>query len=102
MHHPLRAHFPQIAVEYGRGSILKWRNAGVMHSANGDETSLVPNGTIRKEGNASKGRLLKELQDVERGIKRCLDFMTGATETLALCAINCGAWRLASETSMLI
>src|SRR6478672_11925481 len=77
MHHPLRAHFPQIAVEYGRGSILKWRNAGVMHSANGDETSLVPNGTIRKEGNASKGRLLKELQDVERGIKRCLDFITG-------------------------
>jgi site-specific DNA recombinase len=77
MHHPLRAHFPQIAVEYGRGSILKWRNAGAVQSANGDETSLVPNGTIRKEGNASKGRLLKELQDVERGIKRCLDFITG-------------------------
>ena len=32
---------------------------------------------LRKEGNASKGRLLKELQDVERGIKRCLDFITG-------------------------
>ena len=27
--------------------------------------------------NASKGRLLKELQDVGRGIKRCLDFITG-------------------------
>ena len=32
---------------------------------------------LRKEGNASKGRLLKELQDVGRGIKRCLDFITG-------------------------
>jgi site-specific DNA recombinase len=33
---------------------------------------------LRKEGNASKGRLLKELQDVERGIKRCLDFIIGS------------------------
>ena len=32
---------------------------------------------LRKEGNASKRRLVKELQDVDRGIKRCLDFITG-------------------------
>jgi site-specific DNA recombinase len=32
---------------------------------------------LRKEGHGTKQRLLKELQDVERGIKRCLDFITG-------------------------
>ena len=32
---------------------------------------------IRKEGHGAKRRFLKELQDVERGIKRCLDFITG-------------------------
>jgi hypothetical protein len=32
---------------------------------------------LRKEGSASKGRLLKERQDVERGIRRCVDFITG-------------------------
>jgi site-specific DNA recombinase len=32
---------------------------------------------LRKEGHGAKRRLLKELQDVERGIKRCLDFITG-------------------------
>ncbi|HET7381047.1 MAG TPA: hypothetical protein VFJ59_00465, partial [Pseudolabrys sp.] len=32
---------------------------------------------LRKEGHGAKRRLIKELQDVERGIKRCLDFITG-------------------------
>jgi site-specific DNA recombinase len=32
---------------------------------------------LRKEGQGAKRRLLKELQDVERGIRRCLDFITG-------------------------
>jgi hypothetical protein len=32
---------------------------------------------LRKEGQGSRRRLLKELQDVERGIRRCLDFITG-------------------------
>jgi site-specific DNA recombinase len=32
---------------------------------------------LRKEGNGARGRLLRELQDVERGIKRCLNFITG-------------------------
>jgi site-specific DNA recombinase len=30
-----------------------------------------------KEGHGAKRRLLKEQQDVERGIRRCLDFITG-------------------------
>jgi site-specific DNA recombinase len=30
-----------------------------------------------KEGQGSRRRLVKELQDVERGIRRCLDFITG-------------------------
>jgi site-specific DNA recombinase len=32
---------------------------------------------LRKEGHGARRRLLKELQDVERGVKRCLDFITG-------------------------
>ena len=32
---------------------------------------------LRKEGHGTSRRLLKELQQVERGIKRCLDFITG-------------------------
>jgi hypothetical protein len=32
---------------------------------------------LQKEEHGAKRRLLKELQDVERGIKRCLDFITG-------------------------
>jgi site-specific DNA recombinase len=32
---------------------------------------------LRKEGQGASRRLLKELQQVERGIKRCLDFITG-------------------------
>src|SRR5262245_58917942 len=32
---------------------------------------------IRKEGDGANRRLLRELQQVERGIKRCLDFITG-------------------------
>src|SRR5215510_3670291 len=32
---------------------------------------------LRKEGHGAMRRLAKELQDVERGIKRCLDFITG-------------------------
>ena len=32
---------------------------------------------LRKEGDGAKRRLLRQLQDVERGIKRCLDFITG-------------------------
>ncbi len=32
---------------------------------------------LRKEGNGARRRLLRELQDVERGIKRCLNFITG-------------------------
>ncbi len=32
---------------------------------------------LRKEGQGATRRLLRELQDVERGIKRCLDFITG-------------------------
>ena len=32
---------------------------------------------LRKEGHGARRRLVKELQDVERGIKRCLDFITG-------------------------
>jgi hypothetical protein len=32
---------------------------------------------LRKEGQGANRRLLKELQQVERGIKRCLDFITG-------------------------
>jgi hypothetical protein len=32
---------------------------------------------LRKEGHGAKRRLIKELQDVERSIKRCLDFITG-------------------------
>jgi site-specific DNA recombinase len=32
---------------------------------------------LRKEGHGASRRLLKELQQVERGIKRCLDFITG-------------------------
>jgi DNA invertase Pin-like site-specific DNA recombinase len=31
---------------------------------------------LRKEGHGARRRQLKELQDVERGIKRCLDFVT--------------------------
>jgi hypothetical protein len=57
---------------------------------------------LRKEGNASKGRLLKELQDVERGIKRCFDFITGGDGDPGSVRDQLRAWRLASETSMLI
>jgi len=32
---------------------------------------------LRKERNGSARHLLKDLQEVERGIKRCLDFITG-------------------------
>ena len=32
---------------------------------------------LRKEGHGASRRLLKDLQQVERGIKRCLDFITG-------------------------
>ena len=32
---------------------------------------------LRKERDGANRRLLKELQQVERGIKRCLDFITG-------------------------
>jgi site-specific DNA recombinase len=32
---------------------------------------------LRKEGDGANRRILKELQQVERGIKRCLDFITG-------------------------
>jgi site-specific DNA recombinase len=32
---------------------------------------------LRKEGHGARRRLSKELQDVERGIRRCLDFITG-------------------------
>jgi site-specific DNA recombinase len=32
---------------------------------------------LRKEGHGARRRLSRELQDVERGIKRCLDFITG-------------------------
>jgi hypothetical protein len=32
---------------------------------------------LRKEGHGARRRLLKELKDVERGIRRCLDFITG-------------------------
>jgi hypothetical protein len=32
---------------------------------------------LRKEGHGVRGRLLREQQDLERGIKRCLDFITG-------------------------
>jgi site-specific DNA recombinase len=32
---------------------------------------------LRKEGHGARRRLVKELQDIERGIKRCLDFITG-------------------------
>jgi site-specific DNA recombinase len=32
---------------------------------------------LRKEGHGTSRHLLKELQQVERGIKRCLDFITG-------------------------
>jgi site-specific DNA recombinase len=36
---------------------------------------------LRKECHGVNGRLLKELQQVERGIKRCLDFITGGDGT---------------------
>jgi site-specific DNA recombinase len=32
---------------------------------------------LRKQGHGASRRLLKDLQQVERGIKRCLDFITG-------------------------
>jgi site-specific DNA recombinase len=55
---------------------------------------------LRKEGHGAGRRLLKDLQQVERGIKRCLDFITGVTATLVLYAISCGAWRPANARSM--
>ena len=32
---------------------------------------------LRKQGHGARRRVLKDLQQVERGIKRCLDFVTG-------------------------
>src|SRR5262249_21981836 len=32
---------------------------------------------LRKQSHQSSGRLMKDLQQVERGIKRCLDFIIG-------------------------
>jgi site-specific DNA recombinase len=32
---------------------------------------------LQKEGHGARRRLVRELQDVDRGIKRCLDFITG-------------------------
>src|SRR6266480_797321 len=32
---------------------------------------------LRKQGHGASRRLLKDLQQVERGIRRCLDFITG-------------------------
>ena len=40
---------------------------------------------LRKQGHGATRSLLKELQQVERGIKRCLAFITGVT------AISCGS-----------
>src|SRR5262245_46328068 len=34
-------------------------------------------GRLRREGHGARRRLVKELQDVERSIKRCLDFIMG-------------------------
>jgi DNA invertase Pin-like site-specific DNA recombinase len=51
---------------------------------------------LRKEGQGASRRLLKELQQVERGIKRCLDFITGVTAIRVRYAISYGAWTLAS------
>ena len=57
---------------------------------------------LRKEGNASKGRLVKERQDVERGIKRCLDFITGGDGYPGSVRDELRRLRLASEISMLL
>ena len=56
---------------------------------------------LRKEGNASKGRLVKERQDVDRGIKRCLDFIIGGDGYPGSVRDQLRSLRLASETSML-
>jgi site-specific DNA recombinase len=57
---------------------------------------------LRKEGHGAKRRLLKELQDVERGIKRCLDFITGGDGDPGSVRDQLRAWKLANERSMLI
>jgi hypothetical protein len=54
---------------------------------------------LRKERHGNDCRLSKELEQVERAIKRCLDFITGGTATLDQFATNCGNWRSAEATS---
>jgi hypothetical protein len=54
---------------------------------------------LRKERHGASRCLVKELHQVERGLKRCLDFITGVTAIPVLCAISYGDWRLASVSS---
>lgn len=51
---------------------------------------------LRKERRGAGRRLVKDLQQVERSIKRCLDFITGGDGALVVCAISYGVWRLAT------
>jgi site-specific DNA recombinase len=54
---------------------------------------------LRKQSHGASRRLIKDLQQVERGIKRCLDSSSGVTETPVLYAISYGAWKLANARS---
>ena len=55
---------------------------------------------LRKERHGADRRLLKDLQQVERGIKRCMDFITGGNGDPVLCAISYGVWRPVSARSV--
>ena len=57
---------------------------------------------LRKEGHGARRRLLRELQDVQRGIKCCLDFTTGGDGDPGSVGNELRRLRLASETSILI
>ena len=55
---------------------------------------------LQKERHGADRRLVKDLQQVERGIRRCLDFITGGDATLVPYAISYGSWRLENVKSL--
>jgi site-specific DNA recombinase len=53
---------------------------------------------LQKTSGAGTRGLHKERQQVERGIKRCLDFIVGGTR--AACANSCANWSVVSVSSL--
>jgi hypothetical protein len=55
---------------------------------------------IRRQWNGDSRRLSRDLDQVERGIKRCLKFITGGDGHPGRFGKNCANWRSAGRKSM--